>query len=179
MTCSDCFVEYHAIRKAWKQKRAATFGTLVAAAVAVIVYSSVAILRHHAATGPTVPANRPAEVAQAQLRSAQIDLRPFDNNRGESANNAHGRPSPPVLDRANLLVTILLPIGSLEGHYDFRLLDSNGSPRIETSGNAAIKDYVTTVVAPFDLRAIPVGRFTLTVRRAAEVAAASYTLEVR
>jgi hypothetical protein len=42
-----------------------------------------------------------------------------------------------------------------------------------------IKDYVTTVAVPFDLREVPAGRFTLTVRRAAEVAAASYSVEVR
>jgi len=179
MTCSDCFLEYQAIRKAWKQMRAAIIGTLVAASVAVIVFSGVAILRRQPEPGPIAPAKRPAEVAQAQLRNALIDLRPFENHRGEAANPAQGRPEPPVLDRGNLLLTILLPIGSLEGQYVFKLVDSNDSPRVETSGNAAIKDYVTTVAVPFDLREVPAGRFTLTVRRAAEVAAASYTVEVR
>jgi len=84
-----------------------------------------------------------------------------------------------VLDRGNLLLTILLPIGSLEGQYAVTLVDSNDSPRVETSGDAVIKDYVTTVAVPFDLREVPAGRFTLTVRRAAEVAAASYSVEVR
>src|SRR2546429_5552485 len=38
MTCSDCFVEFHALRKAWKQRRAAAIGALIAAAVALIVF---------------------------------------------------------------------------------------------------------------------------------------------
>jgi hypothetical protein len=58
-------------------------------------------------------------------------------------------------------------------------MDSNGSPVAETSGNAAIKNYVTTAEAPFDLRAVSAGHFTLTVRRAEEVASAAYTVEVR
>src|ERR1019366_2941393 len=137
MTCSACFGEYHAIRKASKRRTAVTTGTLVAA-------------------------------AREQVRNAQIDLRPFEKSRGESSSNARGHLSLPVLDRANLLVAILLPTGSPEGHYVFQLLDSNGSPRVETSGNAAIRNYVTTAEAPFDLRAVSAGRFALTVRRAGE-----------
>ncbi len=176
MTCSACFVEYHAIRTAWKRRRAATIGTLVAATLALIAFSGVVISRHHIEVTPIAPAKRPVEMAQEQVRNVRIDLRPFERNRGESANSAHA--SPPVLDRANLLVTILLPIGSPEGHYVFQLLDPNGSPRVDTSGNAAIKDYVTTAEAPFDLRAVSAGRYTLTVRHAGEVGTASYTLEV-
>jgi hypothetical protein len=177
MTCSACFVEYHGIRKAWKRKKAVTTGTLVAAALALIVFSAVVISRHHIDGTPIAPVKLPVEMAQEHVRNALIDLRPFDRSRGESANTSHV--SPPILDRANLLLTILLPIGSPEGQYFFQLLDSNGSPRGKTSGNAAIKDYVTTAEAPFDLRAVSTGRFTLIVRHAGEVASASYAVEVR
>jgi len=179
MTCSACFVEYHAIRKASKRRTAVTTGTLVAAALALIVFSGVVISRHHPNAPPIMPAKGPLEAAREQVRNAQIDLRPFEKSRGESASNARGHLSLPVLDRANLLVAILLPTGSPEGQYVFQLLDSNGSPRVETSGNAAIRNYVTTAEAPFDLRAVSAGRFALTVRRAGEVASASYTVEVR
>ena len=179
MTCSACFVEYHAILKAWKQKRAATIGTLIAAALALIVFSGVVISRHHPETPPIMPGKQPVEVAQESIRTALIDLRPFEKIRGEAANSPRNSLSPPVLDRAKLLVSILLPTGSPEGQYVFQLLDSNGSPVAETSGNAAIKNYVTTAEAPFDLRAVSAGHFTLTVRRAVEVASAAYTVEVR
>jgi hypothetical protein len=177
MTCSDCFVEFHALRKAWKQRRAATIGALVAAAVGLLVLG-VVISRNPSEVTPVAPAKRPTEVAQEEVRNARIDLRPFERSRGESTNIPSRNLSPPILNRANLLVTILLPTGSPEGQYVFKLLDSNGSARVETSGNAAIKDYVTTAEAPFDLRAVSAGRFTLTVRRAAEVATASYAVEV-
>jgi hypothetical protein len=175
MTCSACFVEYHGIRKAWKRKKAVTTGTLVAAALALIVFCRRHI-RHHIDGTPIAPVKLPVEMARAG-RNALIDLRPFDRSRGESANTTHA--NTPILDRANLLVTILLPIGSPEGKYVFQLVDSNNSPRVETFGNAAIKDYITTTEAPFDLRGVSAGRFTLTVRHAGEVASASYTVEVR
>jgi hypothetical protein len=179
MTCSACFVEYHAIRKAWKRRKVATIGALVAAALVLIVSSGVVISRRHPEATSNAPPKRPVEMAQEQVRNALIDLRPFERSRGESANNARGHPSPPVLDRANLLVTILLPVGSPQGPYVFQLLDSTGSSQVETSCNAAIKDYITTAVTPFDLRAVSAGRFTLTVRHAGEVTSASYTVEVR
>ena len=176
VTCSPCFIEYHAILKASKQKRAVIIGTLVAAALALIVFSGVVISRRLAA--PITPAKQPVE-AQKQVLKAVIDLRPFEQVRGDSPNDVRRRLSLPVLDRANLLVTIQLPTGSPEGQYFFQLLDSSGSPRAEASGNAVIKDFVTTVEAPFDLREIPAGRFTLTVRRSVELGSASYAVEVR
>jgi hypothetical protein len=179
MTCSPCFAEYHAILGVRKKKRLATIGTLTAATVAVIVISGVLIARHHWDTPAIAPENRPVEVAQESSRPALIDLRPFDNTRGESAKNSRKNLSPPVLDRAKLLVTIQLPIGSPDGLYIFQLLDSKGSPFVEASAQAAIKDYVTTAEVPLDLRTASAGRFTLTVRRAAEAGSASYTVEVR
>jgi hypothetical protein len=179
MTCSPCFAEYHAILKAWKQRRLATIGALSAAIVAVIVIAGVLISRHRGETPAITPENRSVQIAQESSRPALIDLRPFERTRGGTANNSSKTLSPPVLDRAKLLVTIQLPIGSPEGLYVFQLLDSNGSPVVEASAQAAIKDYVTTAEVPFDLRTAFAGRFTLAVRRAAEVGAASYSVEVR
>ena len=179
MTCSACFIEYHAILRASKQKRAATIGALITVTLALIVFSGVVISTHHPEAPPIVSGKHPAEVAQESIRTALIDLRPFEKSRGEAGNSPRKSLSLPVLDRAKLLVTIQLPTGSPEGQYVFQLLDSNGSPLVETSGKAAIKDYVTTAEAPFDLRAVSAGHFTLTVRRAVEVASAAYTVEVR
>jgi hypothetical protein len=176
VTCSPCFIEYQTILKASKQKRAVIIGTLVAAALALIVFSGVVISRRLAA--PITPAKQPVE-AQKQVLKAVIDLRPFEQVRGDSPNDVRRRLSLPVLDRANLLVTIQLPTGSPEGQYFFQLLDSSGSPRVEASGNAVIKDFVTTVEAPFDLREIPAGHFTLAVRRTVALGSASYAVEVR
>jgi hypothetical protein len=179
MTCSACFIEYHAVLKAWKQKRTATIGTLIAATLALIVIAGVLISRHYGAAPAIVPENQPVEVAQESIRRALIDLRPLEKVRGGVPNKSGNNLSRPVLDRAKLLVTIQLPTGSPEGRYVFQLLDSNGTPVLETSGQAVIKDYVTTAEAPFDLLTVSTGRFTLTVRRTVEVVTAPYTVEVR
>jgi hypothetical protein len=176
VTCSPCFIEYQTILKASKQKRAVIIGTLVAAALALIVFFGVVISRRLAT--PITPAKQPVE-AQKQILKAVIDLRPFERVRGDSPSAVRSRPSLPVLDRADLLVTIQLPTGSPEGQYFFQLLDSSGSPRAEASGDAVIKDFVTTVEAPFDLREIPAGHFTLAVRRTVALGSASYAVEVR
>jgi hypothetical protein len=178
MTCSACFIEYQAIWKARKQKKAVIIGALVAAGLALVVFCGIIVYRRDPVTPLIAPAKKTVE-AQKQILRAVIDLRPFERVRGDSPSHVDSRVSLPVLERDNLLVTIQLPVGSPEGQYVFQLLDSTGSPRVETSGKAAIKDYVTAAEAPFDLRAVSAGRFTLTVRRAIEPESASYAVEVR
>lgn len=159
-TCSPCFTEYETIRRAWKRQRTVTAAALVAASLAIIAVASFFLLGRYSA-----PQRVPKQL---------VDLRPFESFRGA----APGSPGPVILRRENLVLVILLPIGSGEGKYVLRLLDASGATRIETTGNAMIKNYVTTVEAPFDLRSLPKGRFTLTVRRAAALASTSYLVEM-
>lgn len=84
-----------------------------------------------------------------------------------------------ILNRALLELTIQLPIGSEEGKYRFSLTDSTGAPKLETSGEGIIKSYITTVEAPFDLRAVLPGQYTLTVRRVDGLAEVPYPVEIR
>src|ERR1035441_6320914 len=103
MTCSACFGEYHAIRKASKRRKAVATGTLVAAALALIAFSGFVMSRHHPEPTPIMRAKGPLEVAREQVRNAQIDLRPFEKSRGESASNARGHlslPEPTPIMRA-------------------------------------------------------------------------------
>ena len=88
-------------------------------------------------------------------------------------------PSLPKLDRANLLLTVQLPIGSYEGRYLFTVVDSDQKARLETSAIAAMKGHVTTAEVRADLRSLPPGRFTLQVRRDGAFATTSYPIEVR
>jgi hypothetical protein len=61
----------------------------------------------------------------------------------------------------------------------FELIDSSGAHRIEASGDAVIRDFITTAEVPFDLRQVPPGLFTLTVRRTELAVPAQYPVEVR
>src|SRR5438552_19168078 len=55
-TCSPCFVEYQAIRTAWKRKRAALAATGVAAAVMVAAFSGIFVLGDRGAPASKPPA---------------------------------------------------------------------------------------------------------------------------
>jgi hypothetical protein len=159
-TCSPCFAEYETIRRVWRRQRTVAAGALIAACLAIIGVAGFFFFGR----------SRTPQPFPEQL----VDLRPFESFRGA----APGSPSPIVLRRENLMLVILLPIGSGEGQYVLRLLDASSATRIETTGNAMIKNYVTTLEAPFDLRSLPPGRFTLTIRRAASLASTSYPVEI-
>ena len=160
-TCSPCFTEYETIRRAWKRQRTVSAGALVAACLAIIGVAGLFFFGRY--------------IAPQRIPKRLVDLRPFESFRGA----APGSPGPVILRRENQMLVILLPIGSGEGQYVLRLLDASGATRTEATGNAMIKNYVTTVEAPFDLRSLSPGRFTLTVRRAAAVASTSYPVEIR
>jgi hypothetical protein len=174
-TCSPCFVEYHAIRKAWKRTHALVVRIAVAAAATAAVFSGFLFFRHHPTFVPHLPADS-AEIAKGTRQKRTIDLRSYEKVRGESAPQRSA--SPVTFERSNLDLTIQLPIGSEEGRYAFDLFNSNGVLQFEVLGDAVIKDYITTAQVPFDLRNLAPGRFTLTIRRTTRFAATSYPVEI-
>ena len=170
-TCSPCFIEYQAIRKKWKRSRLIFhWGRAVAV---ILVFASLSMLTRHFLAGSKVP----IETAGGPTRESMIDLRPYETLRGDGSQRPS--PGPLILEQAKLNLRVLLPIGSVEGRYVFKLLDSSGAPQIETAGDGVIRDGITTVQAPFDLRSLRRGTFTLTVRRAVAFATAAYPAEIR
>ena len=169
-TCSPCFVEYQAIRTGWKRRQAILYW---GGAVAVILlFAGLALVTRHFA----VPKGS-IETANGPIHERMIDLRPYETLRGDGSQGRN--PGPLILERAKLNLRVLLPIGSVEGRYVFKLLDPAGAPRLETAGDGVIRDGITTVQAPFDLRSMRPGMFTLTVRRAAAFATTTYRAEIR
>ncbi len=103
--------------------------------------------------------------SQNQLPSTILDLRPYavvrsDDNPKSSAPLAMGR------GRQN--VTLVLPVASAAGQYALKLLDSNLSPRMTSNPNAKLADGVTSITTELDLTEIPVGRYTLALKREPE-----------
>jgi len=178
VTCSPCFVEYQAIRSALKRRAALTAGGVAAAALVAIVFAGVFLLRDHGATVAQPPA-KTAEIAKGVRQRRIVDLRPYERQRGGADTEPRRQPGPVFLDRALLELTIQLPIGSEEGRYRFTLTDAAGVPKVETFGDAIIRNYITTVEAPFDLRAVSPGRYTLMVRRVDGIAEVPYPVEIR
>jgi hypothetical protein len=179
VTCSPCFAEYDAIRTGWRRRRSRTLAGVAATAVAVMVSIGVFFLNHRTAVIHAPPATTTAEVARGETRKQVLDLRPFETFRGVTPSEHQPLPAPPTLERANLLLTVQLPIGSYEGRYLFTVVDSDQKARLETPATAVMKDHVTTAEVQADLRSLPPGRFTLQVRRDGAFATTSYPIEVR
>jgi hypothetical protein len=105
---------------------------------------------------------------------ATLDLRPLEPVRGES----NTRAPVPVLDRANLRLTILLPVGSEEGNYEFELRDQQDSPQIRGAAVATIRNYVTTIETTVDLRPFNPGSFRWAIRRAGQSSWHTYPVKI-
>jgi hypothetical protein len=99
--------------------------------------------------------------ANTSLR-AELDLRKFAVLRSEQS----GEPQEPAVVPTGLVeLTLLLPVGSEPGPYDIQVLDADLKSWATTNAVAEIRDYVTTVRATLDLRAVRPGSYQLAVRR--------------
>jgi hypothetical protein len=176
--CSDCFAEFQGIRKASKRERMTVAGALAGVALATIVVFANLFIRHQ--VGPPLPhAVNSGATAVEEVPKQLIDLRPFESTRGDSPNGGQQQAHPITLRRGELRLVIQLPIGSEEGPYLIRVLDSSGAPRLEVAGAATLQNYVTTLDTSVDLSQLSPGRFRLVVRRAGRSSMISCPIEVR
>ncbi len=179
VTCSPCFEEYEEIRTAWRRKRTATFAGVAAAALLVIVGVGLVFLSHRNGAISVPASAKPVEIARGEVQKQLLDLRPFETFRGAPPIGSQPLPAPPILGRANLLLTVQLPVGSYEGRYFFTIADSEGRQLLQTSATAEMKDHVTTAELQLDLRGLRPGQFTLLVRRDGAYATTPYSIQVR
>jgi hypothetical protein len=84
-----------------------------------------------------------------------------------------------VLERANLKLTVLLPVGSEPGNYEFEVRDQQDSTQIRGAAEADVRNYITTIETTVDLRQVDTGSFKWAIRRYGETSWRSYPLEVR
>jgi hypothetical protein len=175
-TCSPCLSQYLAEREGWEKRRRRRIAILAAVAGIVFAIAGVTLLR----SLPVTQSEPPRVVEEqtkphVQLQAATLDLRPLEPTRGERK----ASPRIPVLARANLRLALLLPVGSSEGDYEFEIRDDRGEPQIRGSGNAFIRNYITTIETALDLRSVAPGRFVLAIRRGGDSAWRSYQFEVQ
>ena len=174
-TCSPCFSEYLAVRERWKRRRRQTIAILATAAgLAAAVIGVISVREPVPVRLPNPPPVAEQRRPDAELRSATLDLRPLDATRGEPNIST----AAPLLAKANLRLTILLPTGSDEGNYEFQIRDGRGSPRIQGAGIAVIRNYMTTIETALDLRPLNPGQFTWAIRRTGETSWRTYPLKV-
>jgi hypothetical protein len=174
-TCSHCLSEYLAARERWKRRRRRTAAIIGTAAGLIIAAVGITWLRSVVpAPRPTPPSVAEQPRPDVELQLATLDLRPLDALRGQPDTATPA----PVLPRAYLGLTILLPAGSDKGDYQFEIRDARGSPRVQGVGIALIRNYITTIETTLDLRPLNPGRFTWAIRRAQESSWRSYPLRI-
>lgn len=160
--CSPCYREFRGFQQADRRAHATARARrrwALAAAVAAIVAIAGSWL--------VVKRDGPREVTSStsvvNVQATRMDLRPFAVTRGGEPRST---PDPLVLPRAHVRATILLPVGAESGPYELRLLDEELSIRATATGEATIRDYVTTIVADLDVSALPSSAYQLGIRRA-------------
>jgi hypothetical protein len=90
-----------------------------------------------------------------------LDLRPYSVTRSSTASDAF----PPLeLPRGLVELTLLLPVGSMPGSYDVQVVDAAQRSLASTQGDAALRDFVTTLEATLNLSDVAPGNYRLAVR---------------
>jgi hypothetical protein len=167
--------EYFVAREQWKRRKRHTIAIIATAAGLAVAIAAIISLR---SLVPALPPNPPPAAEQrrsdAELQLATLDLRPLDATRGEPNTST----ATLLLARANLRLTILLPIGSDEGNYEFQIRDGRGFPHVQGAGIAVIRNYITTIETTVDLRPLNHGQFTWAIRRTGESSWRTYPLKV-
>jgi hypothetical protein len=107
------------------------------------------------------PANVPNAQAPTVAMRLTVDLRPYAVSR---STDTSARVPPLMLPASRLDLTILLPTGAEPGSYDVRLADGSSRSLVAASGRAEIRDFITTLAATLDLRAVSPGSYRLDVR---------------
>lgn len=174
-TCSPCLRDYLNARERWKRRRRRVIAVLAASAGLAIAIAGASLLAPPAPVSPSPPPSIAEQIPADALRVATLDLRPLEPARG----GPETRAAAPVLERANLKLTVLLPVGSEPGNYEFEVRDQQGSTQIRGGAIAVIRKYVTTIETSVDLRQVDPGSFKWAIRRVGETSWRSYPLEVR
>lgn len=163
--CSPCYREFRALQQDHSSRQiapvaASRLGWMSAAAAAVLIagLSGVWLFMNREAAPVRSPVS---QTRTAELRT-ELDLRKFAVTRSEQGSEQAAPESLPI---GVVDLTILLPIGSEPGTYDIQLLDANLTSIASARGVGEIRDFVTTIRATIDLRAVPSGTYQLAVRR--------------
>lgn len=162
--CSPCYREFRALQQTRAPQR--SIGAFKWVAAAAVLVALVGGWFFFVAEDRTVPTGQVArqESPAPELRT-ELDLRQYAVTRSDQAQSDR----PPVpLPRGRLTVTILLPAGSEPGPYEIQVLDSELKSRASATGEAAIRNFITTLQSTIDLQSLPPGTYQLALRRQGE-----------
>jgi hypothetical protein len=155
-TCSPCFLEYHAIRR--RSRRRLVGGTALFCVLGLLL----TVLIWRFAT-PARPRNEiVAQIPPTALKSV-LDFR----NRTAERSDRKQLPNElfaPHLRRAQLDLSIELPVGTEDGLYSVQFRNQVGQSVVNATGTAAWDGVAETLAVAVDLRNLPPGDYVLAVR---------------
>jgi hypothetical protein len=160
--CSPCYREFRSLQiPVLSQSRGASGVKWFAAAAILIVAigaGSLFLLRDR---GMSLAQVSPEGPQPTDVRT-EVDLRRYTVTRSELSQADR---VPLTLLRRRLVLTLLLPVGSEPGPYEIRVLDSSLQSSASATGEAAIRNYITSIETVLDLRPLSPGDYQLAVRR--------------
>ena len=160
--CSPCYREFRGLQTSLSTGYAGGAGVRWAAVAAILVLlvgGAWYLFSRTQNGGRSVTVPEQASAADLQ---AELDLRNYSVTRSEQVPTP---PPPLLLQRGRLNATILLPVGSEPGAYEVQVLDAELRSQATASGQADIKNYITTLQTTLDLRSLPPGMYQLALRR--------------
>jgi len=157
-TCAPCFAEYIRHRRRHLLKRRSGLALVCIAGVLAI-----------GVAWRFWPMNRAPErqpIVRQQLDPVLTATLDFRDRTIERSGQAERRPEPetPHLKRAQLKLTLLLPIGTEEGAYTVQFWTGAQPPVVNETGTLVWDGSAETLVSTIDLRKLEPGRYTLAIR---------------
>ncbi len=153
--CSPCFQEFLEFRReaVTARKRLVRRNRVVVASMLVAAGMAGIVIWH----GNTRVPGPPTAVAAV----VNVDLRPFGPQRTEVEATPQTKPPVATLKRQAVRLVISLPVGSDEGKYEVRVMDSELHQLMSNTSATAFTDHVATVSVAFDFSALAPGAYVL------------------
>lgn len=154
--CSPCYLEVRGFQEAAtvERRRRLLKTTAWAAAAAVVLIAVVA--------GRMFFVDNDGRGTRGAEFRTEVDLRPYALTRGLQE---RGDLPPLTLPRGHGLLLMKLPTGSEPGKYEVQVLDSQLSTRASATGDAEVRDRVTTLEITINLGTLSPGNYQLAIRR--------------
>jgi hypothetical protein len=153
--CSPCFREFLGFRRELTdaRKRLVRRNRIVlVSALAAAGIAGVAIW-----TGGLHGTRTPTTIAAV----VRVDLRPFALARNEVQDPPQSKQVAATFSRQAIRLEISLPVGSDEGKYDVRLMDSELRALMSSSAATAFTDHIVSISVAFDLSRLAPGSYVL------------------
>lgn len=146
-SCSPCTQEFSQIRKNLRKRTVRRFSAIAATVVLVISVLCWIFLRRN--------------FEPVRLEKASLDLTGRGTIRGPEENPT----SPPLqLPKADLDLTVYLPLGSAPGNYDIQVVRESGQPLWSAQGEVKIENYKSTLHVRANLSHLTSGLYLLAIR---------------